>query len=296
MKNRKLNEDSFSAKFRVSTRRLPAAARSRAVAHRGRADRQEQRRNHPKEPLKIKLTFGKVAIVDAEDYDRVSMYNWCAVHDSRCWYAHTFKRDGTPLAMHRLILNAPKGLFIDHIDHNGLNNRKSNLRLCTNRQNQQNRRPTRNGSSRYKGVHWCNTHKKFRARITHNSKRIHLGYFEDEIAAAKAYDKKAKELFGEFAYLNFPAESSEVQRSKGKRTPNIEHRTPNIECGTASRAVFSRFLRFGRNDTAILARDFALLARPQVRAEHRRTVVRRASATGREHRQRAKEPLKKGSP
>ncbi len=156
----------------------------------------------------IKLTFGKFAAVDTEDFNRVSQYNWCAVQDDRCWYANTFKRDGTPMAMHRLILNAPKGLVVDHIDHNGLNNRKSNLRLCTNRQNQQNRRPTRGSNSRYKGVHWCNTHRKFRARITHNGERLHLGYFDSEIDAAKAYDKKARELFGEFAYLNFPAESS----------------------------------------------------------------------------------------
>ena len=168
----------------------------------------------------IKLTFGKFAVIDAEDYDRVNQYNWCAVEDTHCWYAHTFKRDGSPMAMHRLILNAPKGLLVDHIDHNGLDNRKSNLRLCTNRQNQQNRRPTRGSNSRYKGVHWCNFHKKFRARITHNGIRLHLGYFEDEIAAAKAYDKKAKELFGEFAYLNFPQENLEVQRCKVSKAQN----------------------------------------------------------------------------
>jgi hypothetical protein len=155
----------------------------------------------------IKLSFDKIVIIDTEDYDRVSQYNWCAIEDDRCWYANTFKRDGTPMAMHRLILGAPRGLLVDHIDHNGLNNRKSNLRLCTNAQNQQNRRPTRNGSSIYKGVDWCNFHNKFRARITHNGKRIHLGYFEDEIAAARAYDKAAKQLFGKFAFLNFPNDS-----------------------------------------------------------------------------------------
>jgi hypothetical protein len=177
----------------------------------------------------IKLTFGKFAVIDAEDYDRVSQYNWCAVDFDHCWYAHTFKRDGTPLSMHRLITNAPKGLLVDHIDHSGLNNRKSNLRLCTNSQNQQNKRPTRGSTSRYKGVDRWNFHKKFRARITHNGKRIHLGYFDSEIDAAKAYDKKAKELFGKFAYLNFPQENLEVQRSKGKRTPNIERPTSNVE-------------------------------------------------------------------
>ena len=151
----------------------------------------------------IKLTFGKFAVIDVEDYDRVSQYNWCAIEDDRCWYAHTFKRDGTPLSMHRLITNAPKGLLVDHIDHNGLNNRKSNLRLCTNAQNQQNTRPRRGGTSRYKGVWLDKTRNVFMATISCNKKRYFLGRFKLETDAAKAYDKKAKELFGEFAYLNF---------------------------------------------------------------------------------------------
>jgi len=152
----------------------------------------------------IELTWGKYAIVDAEDYHWLSSYKWCAVEHSRCWYAKTLRRDGMPLSMHRLITGAPKGLFVDHRDHNGLNNRKSNLRVCTRKENQQNSRPRRGGTSRYKGVHWCNTYKKFRAKIYHDGKQIHIGYFDDEIAAAKAYDKKARELFGEFAFLNFP--------------------------------------------------------------------------------------------
>jgi len=170
-----------------------------------------QRRNHPKEPLKtakmIELTWGKYAIVDAEDCDLLSSYKWCAVKKDQTWYAYTLTIEGKRLPMHRLIMDEPKGLFVDHRDHNGLNNRKTNLRLCTKKQNQENRRPNRGGTSKYKGVHWCNTYKKFRARICHNGKRIHLGYFEDEIEAAKAYDKKARELFGEFAYLNFPLSS-----------------------------------------------------------------------------------------
>ena len=206
-KIRKQNEDSFSAKFRASTRRLPAAARSRAVALRGRADRQEQRRNHPKEPLRIELSWGKWAIVDAEDYEQLSKYRWCAIQTGRNWYAKTFDRNGIILSMHRFITNAPKGLFVDHKNHNGLDNRRSNLRLCTHAQNQQNTKPRSGGTSKYKGVFWEKAKKKFRAKITHNRKGIHLGYFDDEIDAAKAYDKKAVELFGEFAYLNFPQES-----------------------------------------------------------------------------------------
>jgi hypothetical protein len=172
--------------------------------------RQGLRRGRQAGAKRIKLTWGKWAIVDAEDYGRLSQYRWCAVEEGRNWYARTFRRDGWPLAMHRLILDAPKGLFVDHIDHNGLDNRRENLRLCTRLENLRNARPSRGGSSKYKGVNWCKIRKKFRARITHNKKRIYLGYFENEIDAAKAYDKKAVELFGEFAYLNFPDLATEV--------------------------------------------------------------------------------------
>ena len=106
--------------------------------------------------------------------------------------------------MHRAILNAPKGLLVDHIDGNGLNNRKSNLRLCTFAQNAHNSRPRRNSSSRYKGVCWHKLKKKWTVSIYKGGKRTYLGYYDDEIEAALAYDRKAEELFGEFAYLNFP--------------------------------------------------------------------------------------------
>ncbi len=158
-----------------------------------------------KSTKRIKLTWGKWAIVDAEDYDRLSRYKWLAVEMGRCWYGRTLKRDGRPLAMHRLIMDAPKGLMVDHIDHDGLNNRKSNLRLCTRKQNRRNRRPNRGGTSKYKGVCWCKSSKKFRVAISHNKKRFYLGYFHDQVEAAKAYDKAAKKFFGEFAYLNFPS-------------------------------------------------------------------------------------------
>ncbi len=153
---------------------------------------------------RIELTWGKVAIVDAEDFERLSSYKWCAVKGRRNWYAKTLRQNGMPLAMHRLITNAPKHLVVDHINHNGLDNRKENLRLCTRRQNNHNQRPRVGKTSRYKGVYWKKSAKKFVAHIHTKAKKIWLGYFTDEIEAAKAYDKKARELFGEFAYLNFP--------------------------------------------------------------------------------------------
>jgi len=152
----------------------------------------------------IELTWGKYAIVDAEDYEWLSKYKWCAVKKRNTWYAKTLRLDGGRLSMHRLIAGAPRGLIVDHIDHNGLNNRKDNLRLCTNAQNQCNRLPLKGSTSRHKGVSWCKSHNKYNAAIYHKSKRYHLGWFVDPDEAAKAYDKKAKELFGQFAYLNFP--------------------------------------------------------------------------------------------
>ena len=153
---------------------------------------------------RIKLSCGKWAIVDAADYEQLSEYRWCALEKGRSWYAKTLNRNGTILSMHRLILNAPKGLFVDHINHNGLDNRRENLRLCTRLQNSRNRLPSRGGTSKYKGVTRSKRRKKFMAEIRVNQKKQYLGYFDSEIEAAKAYDKKAKELFGEFAYLNFP--------------------------------------------------------------------------------------------
>jgi len=150
----------------------------------------------------IPLSQGKFAIVDAEDYDRLNKYKWHAANNGQTSYAQRHGPDGI-VCMHRLIADAPPHLVVDHINHNGLDNRKKNLRLCTQAQNIYNSLPRLNCSSKYKGVYWEKAKKKFRARITHRGKNYHLGHFDSEIDAAKAYDKKAKELFGEFAFLNF---------------------------------------------------------------------------------------------
>lgn len=108
----------------------------------------------------------------------------------------------TTLFLHRTILNPSKEKVIDHIDHNGLNNRRSNLRICTQTQNVANQRKGK-GSSNFKGVYWNKREQKWRAGIGYKGKDFHLGYFKDELEAAKAYDKAAKDLWGEFAKLNF---------------------------------------------------------------------------------------------
>jgi len=155
----------------------------------------------------IPLSQDKFAIVDAEDYEWLSNYKWCASRKKRVFYARrNERRTRRQIIMHRFILNAPKGLFVDHINHNGLDNRRSNLRLCTRTENNRNRRPNvqPNQSSKYKGVSFDKKRNLFRAFIYRNKKQYYLGSFKNETDAAKAYDKKAKELFGEFAYLNFP--------------------------------------------------------------------------------------------
>ena len=151
----------------------------------------------------IPLTQGKFAIVDADDYERLAKYKWCASQSGNRIYA-VQRRQNKTINMQRQIMNAPEGLLVDHIDGNGLNNRKSNLHLYTAQENACNRRPRRNSSLKYKGVSWYKRDKKWQVQIYYNARTIHLGRFDDEVEAALAYDRKAAELFGEFAYLNFP--------------------------------------------------------------------------------------------
>ncbi len=154
-------------------------------------------------PRLIPLTRGLFALVDAEDYAQLSRFQWFAEGGPRTYYA-VRKENGKSIKMHRQILNAPDNLVVDHIDHNGLNNRKSNLRLATFTQNCQNQRRISHGTSKYKGVHWNKRLKKWAAQITCDKKTHHLGYFTNEIDAAKAYDRAAKKYHREFAVPNFP--------------------------------------------------------------------------------------------
>lgn len=157
--------------------------------------------------IEIPLTRGKVAWIDDEDWELVSQYKWFArTAGSGIFYANTSlpRNLGNQrcLIMHRLIMNAQPGQIIDHRDGNGLNNQKENLRFCTQMENLQNKH-VGYGTSKYKGVAWYKAYSKWCAEITHNKKRISLGYFDTEEEAALAYNKAALELFGEFASLNF---------------------------------------------------------------------------------------------
>lgn len=149
----------------------------------------------------IQLTRGGVALVDDDDYDNLMQYKWRYVKQKTCHYASTNpKINGkfVTLIMHRLIMNAPPGVMVDHIDCNGLNNQKSNLRFANYKQNGMNRRP--NKGHKYKGVRISG--KKFNAAITYNKKIMYLGTFDNREDAAQAYNEAAIKYHGSFARLN----------------------------------------------------------------------------------------------
>ncbi len=157
----------------------------------------------------IPLTKGLFATVDAADYEWLSQYKWTALVTGGKVYAIRSEKSMTIL-MHRQIMNPPRGMVIDHINGNGANNCRCNLRTCTCQQNLCNTRP-RGGRSKYKGVRYDKRRNKWIAEIYHKGKRYYLGSFDNEIEAARAYDAKAADLFGPYARLNFPDEATQTQ-------------------------------------------------------------------------------------
>lgn len=151
----------------------------------------------------IPLTKGKVAIVDKEDFKYLSQFRW---HISTNGYA-VRTRNGEngrrhEVFMHREIIDCPKGKFIDHINRTKLDNRKCNLRVATSSQNGINRGLQPTNTSGYKGVSYHKKANKWQARLSIDGKLRHLGCYETKEEAAKAYNVKAEEVYGEFAFLN----------------------------------------------------------------------------------------------
>ena len=150
----------------------------------------------------IPLTRGKVALIDDRDFEEVSKHCWRAVRPHKIWYA-CGRVNGEDVYLHRLLLGPPEGKEVDHINGDGLDNRRANLRVCTHQQNLANARKWRTRtSSRYKGVTRNKQTQKWIAQIEVGGENRYLGTFEDETRAAAAYNKAAAKAFGQFARLN----------------------------------------------------------------------------------------------
>lgn len=148
---------------------------------------------------KIPLTQGFEAIVDDEDYESLSRFKWYALKFRKYIYATRNPRSGR-IYMHRVIMGEPSLLEVDHINGDGLNNLRSNLRYATRSENQRNRGVPENNTTGYKGVHRLKN--RWVARIYVNGQRLHLGNFQNLEDAGRAYDSAAKRYFGEFARIN----------------------------------------------------------------------------------------------
>lgn len=146
---------------------------------------------------KVPLGNGQFAIVDDEDFELVSRYKWHTMASKDKSHIYAASR----LRMHRLIIDAPPDMFVDHINGDTLDNRRCNLRLCTNAQNQQNT-GSRGGSSRYKGVSFNKKSGKWIGAFLFEGRRYYCGLWDSEDDCARAVDKKRGEVCGTFASKN----------------------------------------------------------------------------------------------
>lgn len=155
--------------------------------------------------MEIQLNNGMIMLIDDEDFEKISKYHWSVNYDSKKkgYYIKT-EYNKNRFFIHRIIMDAKNGELVDHINRNTLDNRKSNLRICTIAQNIRNSKPhsTKNRTSVFKGVYFSKSVHRWCAKIYHG-KNIYLGNFKIQEEAAIAYDKAAKKYFGDFAYLNF---------------------------------------------------------------------------------------------
>ena len=172
-----------------------------------------------------KVAAGRVALVDDEDLEFVSQFSW-HVQEIRRQGAHSVSISGpyamtsvrrddgsqTKRYMHSLLTGWPK---VDHVNHEGLDNRRHNLRPVNLSYNAANQRLRTDGSSCYKGVHWDKSRNRWIAQIKDGSRRVRLGQFSDEIEAAFAYDQAALRIYGEYACLNFPCDEPTARRRSG---------------------------------------------------------------------------------
>lgn len=157
----------------------------------------------------LALSQNRETVIDEVDMATIAPFHWYALRmNGRYWYTCAKSRDADGkrivLLMHRLILAAPAGMVVDHISGDGLDNRRANLRLATRGQNRMNSGPSPGNKSGYKGVYWKAAHKSWEVQIRHEGRLYCVGHFKQVEDAARAYDKRARELQGAFAYANFP--------------------------------------------------------------------------------------------
>lgn len=190
----------------------PAQCCANFRARRKPVERIEVHQDEQSDVRYIPLTQRMVTVVDAADYEWLGRHRWFAKGAEGKYYAGRSVR-GKIIMMHREIMKPPPEMVVDHIDGNSLNNRRSNLRICTPRQNNHNRRFTGNASG-FAGVYPQG--RKWRAMIHRQGKVVYSAMFDDKIEAARARDRKAIELFGEFACLNFAEDRSNSKEQTAK--------------------------------------------------------------------------------
>jgi hypothetical protein len=160
---------------------------------------------------RLYLGQGKWTLLDVKDYYHLRFFKWVVYGNGTNLYAIRLQLNDSnktsTVYMHREIMNPPPGLVVDHKNCDGLDNRRANLRFATHAQNTRNRRKKKNGSSQFLGVYFNKEKSTWDSQLMHNGKKIWVGRFDNEIDAARAYDKAALEYHKEFARLNFPSES-----------------------------------------------------------------------------------------
>jgi hypothetical protein len=144
----------------------------------------------------------KEVLIDSEDYDKIKNKRWCVSYDSKAKEFYVKDTNNIYGFLHRFILNAKKGMEVDHINHNTLDERKENLRQCNRFENARNSKISRCNTSGYKGVCYNNKRKKWASYIYYCRKRLHIGYYETQKEAALHYNHYAQMLHGEFSCLN----------------------------------------------------------------------------------------------
>lgn len=149
------------------------------------------------------LSNGKKVLVDAEDYEKVIAIDWkYQLHKGKEYVRVQRWVEGKNVTtyLHSFLMN---GRMVDHINGNGLDCRKQNMRVCSKKQNNMNRSKAKNNTSGYKGAYWRKDRSTWQSRISVEGKNVHLGYFPNSEDAARAYDKAARSYYGEFGKLNF---------------------------------------------------------------------------------------------